>query len=80
MSEKRCRDALTEAKKLDKLSEDDLVEQLGFRIEDIKNIGGYGRSRNFSIEPSFQTLKFLEEIRDRLRTIPSYQGTSFRPI
>ena len=42
--------AFNEAAKLTKRSEDALYEQLGLRIQDMQNIGGYERSKQYSAE------------------------------
>jgi hypothetical protein len=50
MSDTKYQDALREAEKLAKRSDDDLFEQLGLRIQDVQNTGGYSRSMNYSAD------------------------------
>jgi hypothetical protein len=50
MSETSYKEALTVAKRLIEQSDEALFEELGLRIEDMKNIGGYERSKQYSAE------------------------------
>jgi hypothetical protein len=61
MSNAEYQEALQEAEKLSVRSDDDLFEQLGLRIQDMQNVGGYSRSRRYSAE-------FEQEASDMLST------------
>lgn len=61
MSATQYEEALREAEKLAVRSDDDLFEQLGLRIQDIQNLGGYPRSLRYSAE-------FAQEAADMLST------------
>jgi hypothetical protein len=61
MSDTKYEEALREAEKLAARSDDDLFEQLGLRIQDIQNLGGYARSTEYSAE-------FAQEAPDMLST------------
>ena len=61
MSDTQYEEALREAEKLAARSDDDLFEQLGLRIQDMQNPGGYARSMVYSAE-------FAQEAADMLST------------
>lgn len=61
MSHTEYQEALREAEKLSARSDDDLFEQLGLRIQDMQNPGGYSRSMRYSAE-------FGQEAADMLST------------
>jgi hypothetical protein len=61
MTDVRYDEALREAEKLATRSDDDLFEQLGLRIQDMQNLGGYSRSMQYSAE-------FAQEAGDMLST------------
>src|SRR6516165_9458324 len=61
MSDTQYDEALQEAKALTVRSDDDLFEQLGLRIQDMQNAGGYERSKRYSAE-------FAQEATDMLST------------
>ncbi len=50
MSETRYDDALAAAEDLSEVSDEELFTQLGLRIEDMKNVGGYDRSQQYSAD------------------------------
>ena len=61
MSSTQYEEALRESEKLTVRSDDDLFEQLGLRIQDMQNAGGYSRSMRYSAE-------FGQEAEDMLST------------
>jgi hypothetical protein len=61
MSDTQYQEALREAEKLAARGDEDLFEQLGLRIQDMQNAGGYSRSMNYSAE-------FAQEAGDMLST------------
>ena len=61
MSDTKYQEALREAEKLATRSDDDLFEQLGLRIQDMQNPGGYARAMNYSAE-------FAQDADDMLST------------
>src|SRR5215467_14256876 len=61
MSDTQYQEALGAAEKLAARSDDDLFEQLGLRIQDMQNAGGYSRSMRYSAE-------FAQEADDMLST------------
>jgi len=61
MTDTQYEEAFREAEKLATRSDEDLLEQLGLRIQDIQNVGGYSRSMHYSAE-------FSQEAGDMLST------------
>jgi hypothetical protein len=61
MSDRQYQEALREAEELATRSDEDLFEQLGLRIQDMQNAGGYSRSMYYSGE-------FAQEAGDMLST------------
>lgn len=62
----RYESALREADNLSEFSEDSLFEQLGLRIQDMQNIGGYERAKQYSGEFSHAAddLLSMDDIRE----------------
>jgi hypothetical protein len=62
-------EAFIEAKKLSELRYDELLIQLGIRIEDMKEIGGYHRAKNYYLDSSIAELIDASIDTEKLREI-----------
>jgi hypothetical protein len=68
-SKNQYEDALSAAEELNRRSDEALYEELGLRIEDMQNIGGYGRSKLYSSDDFAQPYANDMQSTDKLREI-----------